>query len=108
MSRNISVTAVLVALLLLATVLFGAFAVTYARVHNAVVAHQTYARALEAQSIMIARNRAVFASIVNDAREYSKKSPAMGALLQQYTASLEQLGLVAKAAEPAASKPTSP
>lgn len=105
MSKNISITAVLVALLLLVTALFGAFAMTYARVQNSALVYQAYARGLEAQTLLITRNRAVFLAMVTDAREYSKKSPAMAALLQQYTASFQQLGLLGRTSETGTNKP---
>jgi len=103
MSKHFSITAILVALLLLVTALFGAFALTYARVYDSVRGFQAYVRGIEAQTIMVSRNRSVFLALVNDAREYAKRSPAMAALLQQYTASFDQLGLQ----NPASSSPSS-
>jgi len=50
----------------------------------------------------VTRNRAVFQAMVNDAREYAKKSPAMASLLQQYEVSLQQLELQNKPSTPAA------
>lgn len=91
MSRNFSLTAVLVALLLLVTALFGAFALTHARVQAATRVFQSFERGLETQMVLITRNRSVFQAMVNDAREYAKKSPAMASLLQQFTPSFEQL-----------------
>lgn len=102
MSKNFSITAVLVALLLLVTALFGAFALTHARVDASVRAFYGYERGLETQIVMVTRNRAVFQAMVNDAREYAKKSPAMASLLQQYAPSLEQLELQNKPSTPAA------
>ena len=102
MSKNFSITAVLVALLLLVTVLFGAFVLTHVCVDASVRAFYGYERALETQIVMVTRNRAVFQAMVNDAREYAKKSPAMASLLQQYAPSLEQLELQNKPSTPAA------
>jgi hypothetical protein len=105
MSKHISITAILVALLLLVTALFGASALTYASLYTSVRHYQAYVRGLDAQMVMVTRNRSVFLAMVNDATEYAKKSPAMAALIQQYAASFEQLGLQGKASTPATAKP---
>ena len=102
MSKNFSITAVLIALLLLVTALFGAFALTQARVDASVRAFYAYERGLESQIVLVSRNRAVFQAMVNDAREYSKKSPAMASLLQQYGPSLQQFEAQSKPSTPAA------
>lgn len=100
MSKNFSLTAVLVALLLLVTALFGAFALTHARVQAATRMFQSYERGLETQLVLITRNRSVFQAMVNDAREYAKRSPAMASLLQQFTPSFEQINPTNKPATP--------
>ena len=105
MSKKIPVTGVLAGLLLLLSMANVAFCIRYVRTLYAAQAIQLQARRLEAQTLLVNRNRAVFQSLAMEALEYGKKNPSMATLLQQFNPLLEQLNLRSKSATPAAPKP---
>lgn len=98
MSKKISFTAILVGVLLLSSMACVALGLRYAATLSEAERLQGYVRSLELRTMNMNRTRLVINSIFNEATEYSKKSPAMAALLQQYKTLFDQAGARARAA----------
>lgn len=91
MSKNISLTAILVAVLLLSSMASVALGLRFASTLAGVDRVQAYARMVDERAAVMNHNKALVNNILTVATEYSKKNAGMAALLQQYKTAFEQL-----------------
>lgn len=112
MSRKITLSSVLIAVLLVFVLASLGLCYRYVRILGAAERCSVQAQALQQQVLLVNRNRAIVQRLAADVIEYARKQPAVTNLLQQYVPLLHQLNLVRTNAPappppppPAASRP---
>ncbi|HNQ88322.1 MAG TPA: hypothetical protein PKM73_06895 [Verrucomicrobiota bacterium] len=105
MIKRISLTGLLVGVLLLSALASVALCYRYVRTLSVAQRIQIQAQRLQAQTVLVSRNRTIAQAMASDAVEYSKRSPAMAALLLRHGPLLEQLGLKPRSTSPAQTRP---